>query len=384
MKVLGSTGRHRVVVTKDLPGDRWSELLLAAGCRVEIVEEERILTAADIREALGDRCDAVIGQLTERWDAGLLEALKDAGGRIYSQYAVGYDNVDVPAATRLGLPVGNTPGVLTETTAQLAVALTFAAARRIAEGDRYVRADRFQGWLPDLMTGMLLYRRTVGVVGAGRIGATYARMMVEGHKMNLVYHDVHPNPELERYVADYAAFLAEHGEPPVTCRRAAGLEEVLAEADVVSLHVVLDESTRHLLGAGELATMKEHAVLVNSSRGPLIDEAALVEHCRRHPQFFAALDVYEEEPRLTPGLRELENVVLLPHLGSATRWTRSGMATLAAANVLGILEEWPVWPPIMDLADARPFLEGAPVPHAAPSIVNADELGLLRFTGQTG
>ena len=268
-RIVNPTGAHRVVVTKDLPGERWRRLLSAADCRVEIAQGPDVLGQAEIRGAIGDRVDAVIGQLTEHWSAPLLEALAAGGGAVYSQYAVGYDNVDVQAATRLGLPVGNTPGVLTETTAELAVALTFAAARRIAEGDRVMRAGGYHGWLPDMLLGSLLYGRTLGVVGAGRIGAAYARMMVEGHKMNLVYYDVHGNEDLERYVADYGAFLTAHGEQPVRCRRAGSLPELLGAADVVSIHAALTESTLHLIGAPELAAMKDEAVLVNASRGQL-------------------------------------------------------------------------------------------------------------------
>ena len=376
-EIVNPQGDRRVLVTKELPGRRWLELLTSAGCRVEIAQGADILTAGEIAEALGGGCVAAIGQLTEPWGAPLLEALSAAGGVVYSQFAVGYDNVDVPAATRLGLPVGNTPGVLTETTAQLAVALTFAAARRIPEGDRMMRAGEYHGWLPSMLLGGLLYRGTVGIIGAGRIGAAYARMMVEGHKMDLVYYDVRPNRELEQYVEDYAGFLVAHGERPVACRRAESLNELLAAADVVSIHATLTPQTRHIIGAPELAAMRETAVLVNASRGPLIDEAALVEHCRVHPGFRAGLDVYENEPAMAPGLGELDNVVLVPHLGSATIWTREGMATLAAANVVAILEGWPVWPAAAGRDDVAPFLTGEP-PHAAPSIVNADELGLRR------
>jgi hydroxypyruvate reductase 1 len=206
--------------------------------------------------------------------------------------------------------------------------------------------------------------------------------MVEGHKMDLVYYDVRPNEALERDVADYAAFLASRGELPVTCRRAATLPELLGAADVVSIHAALTPDTRHLIGAPELAALKEGAVLVNASRGPLLDEAALVEHCRAHPRFRAGLDVYEEEPAMAPGLAALDNVVLVPHLGSATTFTREGMATLAAANVVAVLSGWPVWPAISGLADVRPFLDDRPLPHAAPSIVNADELCLPRLAAQ--
>ena len=145
------------------------------------------------------------------------------------------------------------------------------------------------------------------------------------------------------FVAEYGAFLASRGEPPVTCRRVESLDDLLGSADVVSLHLALDSSTTHLIDAARLDQMKEGAILVNSARGPLIDERALVAHCRRHPAFHAALDVFEHEPRLTPGLAELDNVVAIPHLGSATGWTRRAMATLAAANVTGVLSGWPVW-----------------------------------------
>ena len=222
-KIVNPGGTRRVVVTKELPGERWLQLLTAAECRVEIAHGDDILAAPEIVAAFGGHADAAIGQLTEDWSAEVLGALRAAGALVYSQYAVGYDNVDVAAATRLGLPVGNTPGVLTETTAEMAVALTFAAARRVAEGDRMMRAGAYHGWLPTMLLGSLLCRGTLGIVGAGRIGAAYARMMVEGHRMDLVYYDVRPNEELESCLADYSAFLVAHGERPVTCRRAATL-----------------------------------------------------------------------------------------------------------------------------------------------------------------
>jgi hydroxypyruvate reductase 1 len=359
------------VVTKELPGERWLRLLTGADCRIDICTSSEPQPSEDIRAAFDGGCVAAIGQLTEAWDERTLTALKSAGALAYSNYAVGYDNVDVAAATRLGLPVGNTPGVLTETTAELAVALTFAAARRIAEGDRFMREGRYTGWLPTLLLGQLLWHRTLGLVGAGRIGMAYARMLVEGHKMDLVYYDPAPNEALEEYVANYSRFLQAHGRKPVHCRRAASVEEVLREADVISLHAVLSETTRHLIDGPRLALMKDDAILINSSRGPLIDEAALVEHCHHHPQFRAGLDVYEHEPVVQAGLAELPNVVIVPHLGSATSWTRQGMATLAAANVVAILNQWPVW----GSAEVRPFLTD-PAPQAAPSIVNAAALGL--------
>ena len=377
-KTHNPDGGKRVVVTKDLPGDRWLRLLIRADCRVEICTSTDALSVAEIKAAIGSRCDAVIGQLTEDWGDTLFAALKAAGGRAYSNYAVGYNNVDVAAATRHGIPVGNTPGVLTETTAEMAVALTFAAARRTGESERFLRAGKYQGWLPTLFLGKLLYGRTVGIVGAGRIGAAYGRMMVEGHKMHLKYYSLHPNPDLEAYIRDYAGFLKARGEAPVTCERSDTLEDLLKTADCVSLHTVLDESTHHLINARRLALMKPDAVLINTSRGPIIDEAALVAHCRTHPDFRAGLDVFEDEPALKPGLNELENVVLVPHIGSATSWTREGMAILAAANVAGILMGYPVW----QQPDITPFLKENP-PQAAPSIINASALNLAGPHGAT-
>jgi hydroxypyruvate reductase 1 len=370
-RVHNSSGQRRVIVTKELPGRRWLDILTAADCRVEICTAPDILPASVIQEAMAPGCDAAIGQLTEPWNEALFRALKAAGGTAYSNYAVGFNNVDVAGATRQGIPVGNTPGVLTETTAQMAVTLTFAAARRTGEAERYLRAGRYEGWLPSLFLGELLWRKTVGVIGAGRIGDAYARMMVEGHKMDLIYYDIYPNQRLEDYVAAYSEFLAAQNQPPVKCTRAATVEELLETADCVSIHTVLDDSTRHLVNAQSLARMKPNAVLVNTSRGPVIDEAALVAHCRAHQEFRAGLDVFENEPALAPGLNQLDNLVIVPHIASATRWTREGMATLAAANVAGVLMGYPVW----NRPDILSFLEGE-LPKVAPSILNAEELGL--------
>ena len=295
-RTLNPAGDKRVLVTKELPGSRWHEMLTAAGCRVEVCTDTVVLSVAEIRAAMGTRCDGAIGQLTEPWGEELFSALKTAGGRAYSNYAVGFNNIDLTAATRHGIPVGNTPGVLTDTTAEMAVALTFAAARRTGESERFLRAGRYDGWLPTLFLGELLRQQTVGIIGAGRIGDAYARMMVEGHKMNLIYCDPYRNEALERYVAAYSAFVQTQGQPPVTCRRAERVEDLLQESDVVSIHTILDDSTRHLINAERLALMKDNALVVNTSRGPVIDEAALVTHCRTHPNFRAGLDVFEKEP----------------------------------------------------------------------------------------
>jgi hydroxypyruvate reductase 1 len=326
--VHNENGSKRVVVTKPLPGDRWLQILTNAGCRVEVSQcPDVIQDVATVKKLIGAKCDGVIGQLTEvgvcalrrvasralvmerktlssytrnhqtktsstkqtttqqDWGSELFEALKAAGGKAYSNYAVGYNNVKVPEATRRGIPVGNTPGVLTETTAELAAALTLAAARRVPEADVFMRAGKYEGWLPTLFVGQLLQNKTVGIIGAGRIGAAYARMMVEGHKMDLLYYDPYPNTRLEEYIRKYGELLRHSGEAPVSVRRCETVDEVLKESDVVSLHCNLDDNTRHLINAARLKLMKKDAVLVNAARGPCIDEAALVAHLKAHPDF---------------------------------------------------------------------------------------------------
>ena len=376
-KISHPGGKHRIIVTKDLPGEQWLNILAQADCRVEICMAPDVLSFEEIAAAIGERCAGAIGQLTENWNGDLLNKLQKAGGAVYSNYAVGFNNVDVAAATRYAIPVGNTPGVLTETTAQMALALTFAAARRLGEAERYLRSGQFTGWLPTLFTGNLLWRKTVGVIGAGRIGDAYARMMVEGHKMNLIYYDLQQNIALENHIKAYNRFLQQINEAPVTCRRAETIEELLSESDCVSIHTILDASTYHLINAERLSLMKHDAILVNTSRGPVIHEADLVSHCRKHPDFRAGLDVFEEEPALQPGLAELENVLIVPHIASATRWTREGMAVLAARNVAAVIMGYPVWL----MSDIAPFLS-ANAPKAAPAIINAKELNLPPYSDE--
>uniref|UniRef100_A0A9I9D5G8 Glycerate dehydrogenase n=1 Tax=Cucumis melo TaxID=3656 RepID=A0A9I9D5G8_CUCME len=401
IEVWNPNGKYRVVSTKPMPGTRWINLLIQQDCRVEICTEKKtILSVEDILALIGDKCDGVIGQLTEDWGEVLFSALSRAGGKAFSNMAVGYNNVDVNAANKYGVAVGNTPGVLTETTAELAASLSLAAARRIVEADEFMRAGRYDGWLPNLklgnqngpinlFVGNLLKGQTVGVIGAGRIGSAYARMMVEGFKMNLIYFDLYQSTRLEKF------FLKANGEAPVTWRRASSMDEVLREADVISLHPVLDKTTFHLVNKESLKAMKKvklaklfslfnycldqpnpmkgDAILINCSRGPVIDEAALVDHLRENPMFRVGLDVFEDEPYMKPGLADMKNAIIVPHIASASKWTREGMATLAALNVLGKIKGYPVW---SDPNRVEPFLdENVSPPAASPSIVNAKALG---------
>ncbi|OMO92750.1 hypothetical protein COLO4_17344 [Corchorus olitorius] len=338
IEVWNPNGKYRVVSTKSMPGTRWINLLIEQDVRLEICTEKKtILSVEDIIALIGDKCDGVIGQLTEDWGETLFAALSRAGGTAFSNMAVGYNNVDVNAANKYGVAVGNTPGVLTETTAELAASLSLAASRRIVEADEFMRAGLYDGWLPHLFVGNLLKGQTVGVIGAGRIGSAYARMMVEGFKMNLIYYDLYQSTRLEKFVTAYGEFLKANGETPVYWKRASSMDEVLREADV-------------------------EAILINCSRGPVIDEVALVEHLKQNPMFRVGLDVFEDEPYMKPGLAEQKNAVIVPHIASASKWTREGMATLAALNVLGKIKGYPIWG---DPNRVEPFLnENAPPPAA--------------------
>jgi glyoxylate reductase len=262
--------------------------------------------------------DGVLTLLTDRVDDEFLDA---AGPqlRVVSNYAVGFDNVDVPACTRRGIPVGNTPGVLTETTADLAWTLLMAAARRIVEGADYVRADRWKTWGPLLLLGPDVHGATLGIVGFGRIGQAVARRAI-GFGMRILYHDVAPAA---------AAVEAAFGATFVP------LERLLAESDFITLHVNLTDETRHLISTDALATMKRTAVLVNTSRGPVVDSMALVDALRDGVIGAAALDVTDPEPLpASHPLVALPNCLIVPHIASASRATRGKMAEMAAANLL--------------------------------------------------
>jgi lactate dehydrogenase-like 2-hydroxyacid dehydrogenase len=235
---------------------------------------------------------------------------------VISNVAVGFDNVDVPAATAKGILVTNTPDVLTDTTADLAFALLLAAARRLVEGHHFVHSGQWTKWRIDLLVGQDVHHRTLGIFGMGRIGQAVARR-ARGFSMRLLYHDLRRAPEaVERELG------VEYVEP----------EQLLREADFVSLHVPLSAETRHLIGARELSLMKPTAILVNSSRGPVVDEAALAEALAGRRIAAAGLDVFEREPQVEPLLLKLENVVLAPHIGSASVDTRLKMCMMAVEN----------------------------------------------------
>ncbi|AGA27803.1 2-hydroxyacid dehydrogenase [Singulisphaera acidiphila] len=279
--------------------------------------EDRVLSRAELGEAVAG-CDAVLCLLTDTVDASVLEAAK--GCRIFANMAVGFNNVDVAAASRLGILVTNTPGVLTEATADLTWALILGVARRVAEGDSEMRAGRFPGWGPLYMLGGDVTGKTLGLIGPGRIAVAVARRAL-GFAMPLLYHGRRPSPELDALGA-----------------RRVPLNELLAESDFVSLHVPLSGETRHLIDAKALGQMKSSAYLINTARGPVVDEAALVSALKSGRIAGAGLDVYEDEPRMAEGLADCPNALLLPHLGSATHATRAAMSRIAGENLVAALE----------------------------------------------
>jgi glycerate dehydrogenase len=368
-KISNPSGQKRILVTRSLPGEEWLKILSDAGYRTEVRVSVESLPTQYLIERIGNSCTAIIGQLTEKWDSRLFGILRDAGGMAYCNYAVGFDNVDLEAATRNHIAVGNTPGVLTEATAEMAFALTMSCSRRITEADKFSRAGRFKGWLPDLFLGKRLWRSTIGIIGAGRIGSTYGKMMVRAFQMDLIYFDHKKNENLEADLEAYNEYLIKTGSRPVKISFAQSAEEVLRNSDVVSLHVPLTGDTRHLISRSQLLKMKADAVLINTSRGAVINEADLADHCSTHPEFAAGLDVFEHEPAINDNLMKLPNVTLAPHIASATRWTRENMARLAALNVKGIIEGYPVW----DKGSIDPFLGDDP-PKAIPSILNKSVL----------
>ncbi len=301
------------LITRRLPEPALE--IVRSECRVEVFPHDRAMTRAELFDAIGDK-DGILCLLTDQIDSRLIEAAPRL--RVIANYAVGYDNVDVAAATARKIPVTNTPDVLTETTADLTWALLMAVARRIPEADRFVRAGRFDGWGPTLLLGTDIYGKTLGVVGMGRIGQAVAKRSV-GFGMRVLYTDPRP--------------LAQEAERVLAAERVS-LERLLRESDFVTLHVPLTKDTYHLVGAEQFRLMKPTAYLINTARGSVIDEKALVSALRSRRIAGAGLDVFEREPHIAPELLDLENVVVLPHIGSASKETRTRMAVMAAENLV--------------------------------------------------
>lgn len=311
----------RIFVARQLPGEAIPRLKAAFGeANVDVYDSESTIPRNILLERVRG-VDAILSLLTERIDAELLDT---AGPqlRIVANMAVGYDNISVPACTQRRVAATNTPDVLTETTADLAFGLIIAASRRFAEGERFLRGGQWKEWTPTLLCGVDVYGKTLGIYGMGRIGQAVARR-ARGFGMRVLYTNRNRLPEeIER---DLNASWVDK-------------TTLLAESDIVSIHCPYSPDTRHAFSTAEFAAMKPTAVLVNTSRGPVVDEPALAAALRDRVLFSAGLDVFEHEPTVHPDLLALENVVLIPHLGSATYATRARMAETAAANIIALLQ----------------------------------------------
>ncbi len=313
----------KVLVTREIPE---AGLRLLEGFDVTVLNE-RPPERGELLEAIRGM-DGVISTATEKIDGEVLDAAGD-DLKVVANMAVGYDNIDVRAARERGVVVTNTPGVLDETTADVAFMLMLAAARRLGEGERLLRAGKWEWWGPKQLRGLDVWGKKLGIVGMGRIGQAVARR-ARGFGMEVLYHNRSRKEDAEREIG--ARYL--------------GLEDLLRACDFVSIHTPLTEETRHLIGERELDLMKPTAVLVNTSRGPVVDEGSLADALESGRIFAAGLDVYEEEPKVHPKLLELDNVVLAPHIGSASMETRDRMATLAAENLRAVLSGEPAKTPV--------------------------------------
>jgi glyoxylate reductase len=291
---------------------------LSQHCRVTRNTEDRPPSREEMYAALAG-CQGVLTQLNDRMDGDIMDHAP--GLRVISNIAVGFDNIDVPAATERGILVTNTPGILTDTTADMAFCLLLAAARRMIESDRFARSGQWKRWKLDLLLGTDVHHATIGIIGLGRIGQAMARR-ARGFEMTILYASPRrAAPEIEQQLG----------------ARYVPLETLLRESDFVSLHCPLRPDTRHLIAAPQLALMKRTAILVNTTRGPVVDEAALAEALRDRRILAAGLDVFEKEPEIHPTLVGLDNVVLAPHSGSGSRQTRLRMVEVAARNLLAAL-----------------------------------------------
>lgn len=312
----------KVFITRKIP-DAGLLLLKERGYEVVVNSEDRVLKKEELVSALrAGGYDAVLCLLTDRIDSEVF----DAAGKqckIFANYAVGFDNIDLTAARERNIMITNTPGVLSETVAEHTFALMLAIAHRISEADRFSRAGKYHGWAPLLLLGTDLAHTTIAVIGLGRIGSLVAHYAARGFGAKIIYYDVKRNEEFEK---EYGAVYYD------------SVDKLLPEADFVSIHVPLMPTTKHLINTDRLKLMKENAYLINTSRGPIVDEFALAQALKNGVIRGAALDVFEEEPKIESQLLELENVILTPHIASATEATRSRMGEVAAKNIVEALD----------------------------------------------
>lgn len=308
-----------IYVTRQIP-EAGLELLRKKFGTFEINTEDRVLTKKELKEKVKGR-DGILSLLTDPIDAEILEEV-GSQCKVISNYAVGFNNIDVATASKKKIMVTNTPGVLTDATADLAIALLFSCARSIVEADKFTREGKFRGWAPMLFLGQDITGRTLGIVGAGRIGSNVAIKMAKGFGMKILYVNRTRETELE----------AKTGAKQVD------MKTLLKESDFVSLHVNLSPETTHMIGEKELNLMKPNSILINTARGPVVDEKALVKALKEKKIFGAGLDVFEREPEIEKELLTEPRAIIVPHIASATLWTRSRMAEMAAQNLIDALE----------------------------------------------
>jgi glyoxylate reductase len=304
--------KQKIFVTREIPK---AGLDLLKGYDLQVFPKDRKIKRSELLAGVKG-ASAILSILTEKIDGQVLDS---AGSqlRIVANYAVGYNNIDLEAAEKKGVIVTNTPGVLTDTVAEHAVALIMSIARRIPESDRFTRAGKYKSWGPMLLLGSDLKGKTLGILGLGRIGQRVAEIASKGLGMNIIYYD---------------KFIREHKYTY------ASLNSIFLKSDFITVHVPLLPETKHLVSAKALRIMKPSAYLINTSRGPVVDEVALVKALKKKQIKGAALDVYEHEPKLSPGLKSLDNVIITPHTASASLETREKMAIIAANNIIAVLE----------------------------------------------
>ncbi|MEK7552212.1 MAG: D-glycerate dehydrogenase [Patescibacteria group bacterium] len=311
----------KIYVTRKIP-EAGITLLKNKGYEVDISSKDKVLSSKElIKELKRKPYDGVLCLLTDNINSETYDAVPSA--KIFANYAVGFNNIDVTEAKKRGITVTNTPGVLTDTVAEHTFALLIAIATRLVEADNFVRDGKYVGWAPELMLGNDLKGKTLGILGAGRIGSRVAHHASQGFDMKIVYYDIAPNADFEKECG------AKYYSSP---------EELLSVSDFVSVHVPLLDSTKHLINKERLSKMKRTAYLVNTSRGPVIDEKALFEALRDGVIRGAALDVFENEPKVYKDLAKLPNVILTPHIASATIETRAKMSEIAALNLIAYFD----------------------------------------------
>lgn len=309
----------KIYVTRRIP-EAGLKMLKEKFEDIEVNPEDRVLEKSELLEKVKGR-DAVLCLLTDKIDDEVFEAAGDQC-KIFSNYAVGYNNLDLDAATKRNIMVTNTPGVLTEATADLAIALLICVARRLVEADKFMRAGKYKGWAPMLFLGKEIEGKTLGIIGAGRIGSNIGRKMSKCFDMSILYSDRTKKEDFEKD----------------TGARQVDLETLCRESDFISLNLSYTPETHHMIDEKMLSLMKSDAVLVNTARGKIIDEEALVKALQEKRIFGAGLDVFEDEPEMKEGLADLDNVIVVPHIGSATTVARTQMSVIAAQNIIDALE----------------------------------------------